>query len=64
MSSSQGLWVAIIATAGFVVGIIGGTLAWIGGTPTALAILVGAGGFAGFMTLGLAVADFLSRSQS
>ncbi|ACZ83732.1 hypothetical protein Aros01_01610 [Streptosporangium roseum] len=64
MGSSQGLWVAVIATAGFVVGIVGGALAWMGGTPTALAVLVGAGGFAGFMTLALAIANFLARAQS
>ncbi|MBB2908756.1 small-conductance mechanosensitive channel [Streptosporangium becharense] len=64
MGNTQGLWVAVIATASFVVGIIGGTLAWIGGTPAALAVLIGAGGFAGFMTLALAIANFMARAQS
>ncbi|WP_433214507.1 hypothetical protein [Microtetraspora malaysiensis] len=51
------LWVMVIATAGVF-------LAWPGGTPTALAILVGATGFAGFVGLDLAIANFLTRPQS
>ncbi|GLW25310.1 hypothetical protein Mame01_53520 [Microbispora amethystogenes] len=64
MDGSQGLWVAIIATASFVIGIAGGTLAWIGGTPPALAVLIGAGGFVGFFSLALTIARFLARPSS
>lgn len=64
MNTSRGLWVAVITTAASVIAIVGGWLAWMGGTPVALAILVGAAGFAGFMGLALAIASFLMRTQS
>lgn len=56
MNSNHGLWVAIIVTAGILI-------ATIGGTPAAIAILVGAAGFAGFVGLALAIATFLIRPQ-
>lgn len=63
MNSNQGLWVAVIVTAGGLIATIGGSLAWLGGTPTAIAILVGAAGVAGFVGLALAIATFLTRPQ-
>jgi hypothetical protein len=62
MNSNRGLWVAVIVTAGLFVAVVGG-LAWMGGTPVPLAILVGAAGFAGFAGLALAIMTFLARTQ-
>ncbi|MEU8195225.1 hypothetical protein AB0C10_15740 [Microbispora amethystogenes] len=63
-SNTRGLWLAIIVTAGFVVGIAGGILAWLGGAHPALAVLAGAGGFVTFVTLSLTVANFLKSSEA
>ncbi|MFI7455491.1 hypothetical protein ACIBQX_49090 [Nonomuraea sp. NPDC049714] len=63
MNSIRGLWVAVIVTAGLFVAFSGGGLAWLGGTPVPLAVLAGAGGFAGFVGLALAVMTFLARTQ-
>ncbi|MFB4285531.1 MULTISPECIES: hypothetical protein [unclassified Nonomuraea] len=63
MRNDHGLWVAIIVTAGLFVALVGGGLAWMGGMPAPLAILAGAGGFAGFVGLALAVMTFLARLQ-
>jgi hypothetical protein len=61
---NRGLWVAFIVTVGLFVALVGGGLAWIGGMSAPLAILVGAGGFAGFVGLALAVMTFLARMQA
>ncbi|MEO3892182.1 hypothetical protein [Nonomuraea sp. B5E05] len=63
MNSNRELWMAVIVTAGVLIAIVGGGLAWLGGTPAAIAILVGATGFAGFVGLALAIATFLTRTQ-
>ncbi|MFC5833148.1 hypothetical protein [Nonomuraea insulae] len=63
MNNNRGLWMAVIITAGLFVAFAGGGLAWLGGTPVPLAVLVGATGFAGFVGLALAVMTFLTRAQ-
>ena len=63
MNDNRGLWVALIVTAGFFVAFAGGVLAWLGGAAVPLAVLTGAGGFAGFVGLALAVMAFLTRAR-
>ncbi|MEV1005510.1 hypothetical protein [Nonomuraea sp. NPDC050202] len=60
MNNTRGLWMAVIVTAGLIVAFAGGGLAWLGGTPAPLAVLAG---FAGFVSLAVAVMTFLTRVQ-
>lgn len=63
MNNNRGLWVAVIVTAGLVIAFAGGALAWLGGTPAPLAVLAGAAGLAGFVSLALAITRYLTRAQ-
>lgn len=58
-----GLWVAVIIIAGILVASAGGVLARMGGNHPATAILIGAGGFVGFVGLGMTILNSLVQSQ-
>lgn len=62
--NTRALWLAIIVVTGFIVAVIAGGLAWIGGVSTAMAILTGGAAFSGFILLALTVANFLTRDTS
>lgn len=57
----RGLQIALVLLAGFVLGICGGVLAWLGGSSVPGAVLVGAGSWAGSVALLLAVLHFAQK---
>ncbi|MGW0594481.1 hypothetical protein [Streptosporangium sp. NPDC002607] len=57
------LWAAIIVIIAVIIGVAGGTLAWMGGASAPNAVLAGAGGFGASVALMLAIAYFLDGAR-